>query len=301
MAEPNQFAYTRPSTAFHLEIDLAEQEQLVAAYVASLGIIKENDREPHKIIGGGTKGYQDGRGQNAKFRLITGFAQVNTTYIVLVDHENHCLRSVSRPQGLATTLAGRCGRPGYLDGEFLLSKFYQPYNIEKISNSTLLVTDHNNNAIREINLETRTVITWLQSEDLEFPIDLLLDTESNLLYVTLRFEIVYVDLDDKSVNHISSDRCDKIVMYSPGVMLLTENPRDFQRNGYKSRIRQLIHTNSTPTVNDLIEWPTPNEPPLAIACNRTTRQLYVSERQAVRSVYVRGLSTANQNHTCHYF
>ena len=36
-------------------------------------------------------------------------------------------------------------------------------------------------------------------------------------------------------------------------------------------------------------WPTLNEPPLAIECNRTVRKLYLTERQVVRSVFVRGI------------
>ena len=291
VADPKRFAYTRPSTAFHLEIDKSDPTQLLAAYVASLGVIRQNDTEPHKIVGGERKGYQDGIGHDAQFDHITGFAQLNMTHVALVDHGNHCIRMVDRLQRSATTLAGQCGQPGDDNGPLLQSKFYQPYSIIKRSDDgILLVTDHHNNAIREIDLKANSVSTFLRSESvLPWPIGLSLSTERNILYVTLRFKLVYVELTNNQVYYISEDRCEKIIMYSPGVMLMTEHPDDFERNGHTARIKLLTHRDNEAAVSDLMVWPTLNEPPLAIECNRTVRKLYLSERQDVRSVFVRGI------------
>ena len=51
----------------------------------------------------------------------------------------------------------------------------------------------------------------------------------------------------------------------------------------------LTHRDNEAAGSDLMVWPTLNEPPLAIECNRTVRKLYLSERQDVRSVFVRGI------------
>lgn len=256
-------------------------------------MIRQNDEEPHKIVGGSTKGYQDGKGEDAQFKLITSFAQLNTTHIALVDHESHCLRMVDRPQRSATTLAGQCGQPGHIDGSLLSSKFYQPYNMIKTNNNSLLVTDHNNNAIREVNLTTGVVSTFLQSDELEFPIDLVLDEGSGRIYVTLRFKLVYVD-SEKNVHKISSDRGDKIVMFSSNEMVISDNRRDFENNGYKARIKRLARleddTRGEPQFNVtvLLEWPIANEPTLAIQLNKADKKLYASERQVVRRANFRG-------------
>ena len=289
---PEQFAYTRPSTAFHLEIDESDSTRLLAAYVASLGVIRQNDTEPHKIVGGERKGYQDGIGHDAQFDHITGFAQLNMTHVALVDHGNHCIRMVDRLQRSATTLAGQCGQPGDDNGPLLQSKFYQPYSIIKRSdNGILLVTDHHNNAIREIDLEAKSVSTFLRSEsDLPWPIDLVFDEYSGRILVTLRFKFVFID-SDKNVHHISDDRAEKIIMYSPHEMVMSDHHDDFERNGYKSRLKRVAynHTAEQPyNITILLEWPTPNEPPLAIQFNKSDKRLFASERQVVRFAKFRG-------------
>ena len=39
-------------------------------------------------------GYTDGEGTSARFNLISSFVQVNSTYWILVDQGNHCIRGV---------------------------------------------------------------------------------------------------------------------------------------------------------------------------------------------------------------
>ena len=79
---------------------------------------------------------------------------------------------------------------------------------------------------------------------------------------------------------------------------MTEHHVDFERNGHTAKIKLLTHRDKEIAVSDLMVWPTLNEPPLAIECNRTVRKLYLSERQVVRSVFVRGIDHIQIRHTC---
>ena len=285
---PQRYASTRPSSASHLEEDLRNPSQLLAAYVGSLGEIKAGDRYPTYIVGSGNKGFRDGT--DAMFDEITGFAQVNANLVLIADHGNNCVRKVDRVQKLTSTAAGKCGDAGWRDGTLGLSRFDQPYNIIKslTGKNTFFVTDHNNHAIREIDLDAGTVSTFLKDEDkLYFPIAMVIDKSENMMYVTMRYSVVSIDLRTKEIVRLSEDRGDKIALVKPGEMLITDNPRDYIRRGKRSVLTQIDTANATR--REVLVWPHDNEYPRSLFLNATTptdKTAYVSERDVVLSLRI---------------
>ena len=293
LSAPLRYASTRPSTAFHLEEDRSDPSQLLAAYFGAIGYIKAGDRMPHYVVGSGDSGYQDGR--TAMFDEITGFAQVSGNIVLIADHGNNCIRKVDRQQRLTSTAAGKCGDAGWRDGSLGNSRFSQPYNIIKSStgNNTFFVTDHNNHAIREINLDSGNVTTFLKDEDnLYFPIAMVIDNTYNKMFVTMRYSVVSMDLDSRRIQKLSDNRGDKIALVRPGVIIITDNPRDYYlRNRKRSVITQIDTTGGNVTSRAALVWPHKNEYPQSLFFNASQKTLYISERDIIVSLQV----------TCKYF
>ena len=293
LSAPLRYASTRPSTAFHLEEDISDPSKLLAAYVGSIGSIGAGDRAPNYIAGSGNAGYQDGRA--AMFDEITGFAQVSGNIVLIADHGNNCIRKVDRQQGLTSTAAGKCGDTGWRDGSLGNSRFSQPYNIIKsfTGNNTFFVTDHNNHAIREINLDSGNVSTFLKDEDnLYFPIAMVIDNTHYKMFVTMRYSVVSIGLDSKRIQKLSDNRGDKIALMRPGVIIITDNPRDYYlRNRKRSVITQIDTTSGNVTSRDVLLWPHENQYPRSLFYNLTENTLYISERDIIVSLEV----------TCKYF
>ena len=103
-------------------------------------------------------GYQDGRPSDARFGSIYKFEHACTSIVLIIDLENHCIRSVDRESNITTTLAGQCTHPGFVDGELRQALFKNPAEIVRKPNSQIFyVAD--SGRIRELNLVIRTVST----------------------------------------------------------------------------------------------------------------------------------------------
>ena len=287
LSAPLRYASTRPSTAFHLEEDKSDPSQLLAAYFGSIGYIKAGDRMPHYVVGSGNSGYQDGR--SAMFDEITGFAQVSGNIVLIADHGNNCIRKVDRQLRLTSTATGKCGDAGWRDGSLGNSRFSQPYNIIKSStgNNTFFVTDHNNHAIREINLDSGNVSTFLKDEDnLYFPIAMVIDNTNNKMFLTMRYSVVSIDFGSKHIQKLSDNRGDKIALVRHGVIIVTDNPRDHLRNRKRSVITQIDTTGGNATSREVLLWPRENQYPRSLCYNTTDNTLYISERDTIMSLQV---------------
>ena len=103
-------------------------------------------------------GYQDGRPSDARFGSIYKFEHACTSIVLIIDLENHCIRSVNRESNITTTLAGQCTHPGFVDGELRQALFTNPTEIVRKPNSQIFfIVD--SGRIRELNLVIRTVST----------------------------------------------------------------------------------------------------------------------------------------------
>lgn len=124
-----------------------------------------------------------------------GFYQLNETLVVSVDITQPCIRLVDRTNfNQATTYAGLCrmfGR-GYEDGEN--ARFGKPLSIllDIKNSSRLLVTDKENDAIREIHVESGFVDTFYKVGKIYGPKDMHQDSVNGDLYITDQYSRIFI-------------------------------------------------------------------------------------------------------------
>lgn len=90
---------------------------------------------------------------------IFGFTQINSTYVVIVDHKQHCLWLLERSLEIFRELAGTCANSGFIDGKS--GKFNQPMcaELDKLHTGKILITDRLNHALRSVDIATGEVST----------------------------------------------------------------------------------------------------------------------------------------------
>jgi len=100
------------------------------------------------LAGSGTPAFADGTGAGASFNYPYGVAvDASGTMIIVADTFNHCIRLITYPGGVVTTLAGN-GTPGYADGIGTAASFNAPTGVAVLSNGNIVVADYNNYRIR---------------------------------------------------------------------------------------------------------------------------------------------------------
>ena len=98
---------------------------------------------------------------------ITGFKQLNSSHVVFVEKEYHCIRVYSREKRSFSRLVGQRGTSskyyGFVDGAS--AKFYHPYGVESDERNPghLLVTDQFNHALRSVDVASGIVSTVIRT------------------------------------------------------------------------------------------------------------------------------------------
>ena len=112
------------------------------------------------FAGSGSQGATDATGTGASFHNVTGIT-TDSTYLYVVDYNNHKIRKVEIATGVVTTLAGS-GSQGSTDGVGTGASFNHP---EKITTdgTYLFVADTNNHKIRKVVIATGEVTTFAGS------------------------------------------------------------------------------------------------------------------------------------------
>ncbi|XP_068701592.1 NHL repeat-containing protein 2-like isoform X1 [Montipora foliosa] len=102
-----------------------------------------------RTLVGGSRGFADGVGKEAKFFHPTGISlDTDSGILYLADHYNHALRTVDTTNGQVRTLAGN-GREGFKDGIGSEARFNYPEGIAFDSdNKVLYVVEFDSNAVR---------------------------------------------------------------------------------------------------------------------------------------------------------
>ncbi|WP_145928618.1 putative Ig domain-containing protein [Termitidicoccus mucosus] len=96
----------------------------------------------------------------SRFDTPTGLAlDADGQNLYVADTENHLIRKIELDGGNVTTIAGRAGRPGFIDGPLSAARFNAPSAITAGSGGCIFVADTGNNTIRRINTATGEVST----------------------------------------------------------------------------------------------------------------------------------------------
>lgn len=106
-------------------------------------------------IAGGTPGFADGTGLNAKFGQLDGITIDNAGNLYVADAGNFAVRKVT-PAGIVTTIAGN-GAEGYQDGPGNQAMFGSVYNVAVDSKGNVYVSDLANDVVRKI--DTQGIVT----------------------------------------------------------------------------------------------------------------------------------------------
>ncbi len=99
-----------------------------------------------------TREYADGSGTNARFYSPEGIAIDSAGNIYVADLMNKVIRKVS-PSGKVTTLAGKPGEAGSMDGKGAAARFNSPVGIAVDKSGNVYVTDLMSSTIRKITPE----------------------------------------------------------------------------------------------------------------------------------------------------
>eukprot|EP00241_Pyramimonas_parkeae_P004488 CAMPEP_0114233506 /NCGR_PEP_ID=MMETSP0058-20121206/5202_1 /TAXON_ID=36894 /ORGANISM="Pyramimonas parkeae, CCMP726" /LENGTH=839 /DNA_ID=CAMNT_0001345103 /DNA_START=432 /DNA_END=2951 /DNA_ORIENTATION=- len=150
-------------------------------------------------LAGGTRGINDGVGDNARFSFPRGICLSqggDTLYVA--DTGNNCIRSVALASGQTRTIAGSQAK-GLRDGPGLSASFTRPMSVAANSDDSMLfVADTGNAQLRAVALEreggaqpgvytvaaNRTLLGM--SMPLKNPADLTVSRDGRVLYVTDR-------------------------------------------------------------------------------------------------------------------
>ena len=158
----------------------------IASYFGSAGVTAPD------TLAGGTKGYVDGDGANAKFNLDDGsngrgaICVDKDGNLYVADGGNNAVRKIT-PDGTVTTLAG--GGPsksGFKDGTGSAARFKGPLGIAVDSAGNVYVGDNGNEAIRKVTPEGKvTTLVSRESAGTEVPTTyLVFDSDGNLYGIT---------------------------------------------------------------------------------------------------------------------
>ncbi len=97
----------------------------------------------------GNPGWKDAKGDNAHFRNPWSVAVDKSGNAYVADKDNFVVREIT-PDGRVTTIAGKSGVPGFVDGKRDAARFNDPHGIAVDDFGNLYVTDTGSQAVRKI-------------------------------------------------------------------------------------------------------------------------------------------------------
>ena len=107
----------------------------------------------------GMGGSTDGTGAAARFENPSGLAADGAGNLYVADRFNNAIRKIVLATGAVTTLAGRAGTSGSIDGTGTAARFFYPTGVTTDKAGSLYVTDQFSNRLRKVETATGVVTT----------------------------------------------------------------------------------------------------------------------------------------------
>jgi DNA-binding beta-propeller fold protein YncE len=191
------------NTILSIAIDL--QGNILACDIANNRIRKITpDGLVTSIAGTGEWGYKDGKASEAIFLMPMDLCVDKKGNIYIAGIGNHCIRKIDS-KGVVTTIAGKPGVVGYVDGEAGKSLFYQPHGIAVNEKGDVFVADMLNHAIRKITPAGFTT-TLAGTREIDFKDGMGKDARFNRPAGVMIYRdgsIIVADLDNHSLRKIT--------------------------------------------------------------------------------------------------
>lgn len=108
------------------------------------------------------QGGADGNGAGAQFNLPTDVAVDKNGNVYVADYANSTIRMIT-PAGDVTTIAGKAGQNGYVNGNGSVARFNNPICVAVDTNRNLYVCDRGNSVVRKITPPVSPGTNWVVS------------------------------------------------------------------------------------------------------------------------------------------
>jgi len=111
------------------------------------------------LAGSGNNAFADGTGTAASISCPTGVAVLPDGNIVVADFGNHCIRHITYPGGVVTTIAGVGGSAGFANGTGTVARFVHPWGVVITPTGDIVVSDRGNARVRLVTYPGGVVTT----------------------------------------------------------------------------------------------------------------------------------------------
>lgn len=143
----------------------------------------------------GKSGHLDGNKYSALFRTPCGIAIDSKNNLYITDSSNHCIRKIT-PHGEVTTIAGKPGQDGYLDGMGSSALFRYPLGIAVDKSDVIYIADQHNFSIRKIDKSgivstlKRMKLPWISQITEYGPSDIAIDGNGIVYFIDSGFHFI---------------------------------------------------------------------------------------------------------------
>jgi hypothetical protein len=121
------------------------------------------------FAGDGGQGHADGPGLTARFSNPTQLTfDATTGNLYVVEYDGQVIRQIT-PDGMVTTIAGTFAQKGYHDGNGDNALFFSPGQAAQDPNGQLFVTDSVNCVVRQVDLASHKVSTFVGTPPADGP------------------------------------------------------------------------------------------------------------------------------------
>lgn len=197
---------------WHMEVDEFTQGNVVYSVERQLRSVSIPDANSTVIAGSiSQRGHREGTGEQALFRNITSFTQLDNSTMLVVDSGNYCLRYVDRHTDNTSTAVGMCGSQAEsdIDANFTSTRFLsKPESLTKRSDSLILLTLADSFSIKQINLTDSSVSIIISiPSTFALPIRITIAPQMcDIAYITTKVNILRANLKTGQVSSLNPSR-----------------------------------------------------------------------------------------------